>query len=66
MSDTGPGVPAEGAGLREADYFAERRGRVDWAAFDRLMSRSGGEAPRPGDETDPGHEGDTDTRGGGT
>jgi len=38
------------AALRAASYFAERRGRADWAAFDRLMSRSGGEPPRAGDE----------------
>ena len=36
--------------LRTAYYFAERKGRADWEAFDRLMSRSGGEAPRAGDE----------------
>lgn len=38
------------ASLRTASYFAERRGRADWAAFDRLMARSGGEPPRSGDE----------------
>ncbi len=38
------------AALRTASYFAERKGRADWAAFDRLMARAGGEAPRPGDE----------------
>lgn len=38
------------ATLRTASYFAERRGRGDWEAFDRLMSRKGGEPPRPGDE----------------
>ena len=38
------------AALRTASYFAERKGRADWAAFDRLMARGGGEAPRPGDE----------------
>lgn len=38
------------AALRTATYFAERRGRADWEAFDRLMIRSGGEPPRPGDE----------------
>jgi hypothetical protein len=38
------------AALRTASYFAERRGRADWEAFDRLMSRRGGEAPRAGDE----------------
>ncbi len=38
------------AALRTASYFAERRGRADWEAFDRLMSRKGGEPPRPGDE----------------
>jgi hypothetical protein len=38
------------ATLRTVSYFAERRGRVDWPAFDRLMARDGGEPPRPGDE----------------
>jgi len=38
------------AALRTASYFTERRGRADWAAFDRLMSRPGGGKPRPGDE----------------
>lgn len=38
------------AALRTASYFAERRGRADWAAFDRLMARSTGEPPRAGDE----------------
>ncbi len=36
--------------LRTARYFAEKKGRTDWSAFDRIMSRSGGEAPAPGDE----------------
>jgi hypothetical protein len=36
--------------MRTATYFAERTGRVDWDAFDRLMQRAGGEPPRPGDE----------------
>jgi hypothetical protein len=36
--------------LRTASYFAERRGRADWEAFDRLMGRTGGEPPRTGDE----------------
>ena len=38
------------AALRTAAYFAERRGRADWEAFDRLMGRDGGEVPREGDE----------------
>jgi len=38
------------AALRTASYFAERRGRADWEAFDRLMGRKSGEPPRPGDE----------------
>ena len=37
------------AALRTASYFAERKGRADWVAFDRLVARSG-EPPRPGDE----------------
>lgn len=36
--------------LRTVSYFAERRGRADWAAFDRLTARDGGEPPRPGDK----------------
>ena len=38
------------AALRTAGCFAERKGRADWAVFDRLMARTGGEEPRPGDE----------------
>jgi hypothetical protein len=36
--------------LRTAEFFATRRGRADWDAFDRLMRRDRGEPPRPGDE----------------
>lgn len=36
--------------LRTASYFAERRGRADWEAFDRLMGRRDGRPPRSGDE----------------
>ena len=43
-------VAAKIAVLRTASYFAERRGRADWEAFDRLMGRPGGEPPRAGDE----------------
>jgi post-segregation antitoxin (ccd killing protein) len=35
------------AAMNTAAFFAERRER---AAFDRLMRRKGGEAPRPDDE----------------
>lgn len=45
-----PAAAKKAAALHTASYFAERRGRADWAAFDRLMARDGGEAPRPGDE----------------
>ena len=38
------------AALRTASYFAERKGRADWDAFDRLMARRSGEPPRPDDE----------------
>lgn len=38
------------AALRTARYFDERRDKADWAAFDRLMGRAGGEPPRAGDE----------------
>ena len=36
--------------LKTADYFARRATRADFASFDRLMTRRGGEAPRPEDE----------------
>lgn len=39
------------AALKTADDFAARAGRADLTAFDRFMSRAGGEPPRPGDET---------------
>jgi hypothetical protein len=36
--------------LRSASYFADRRAKADWEAFDRLMARPGGAAPQKGDE----------------
>lgn len=38
------------AAMNTAVFFAERRNRADFAAFDRIMKRKGGEKPRPGDE----------------
>ena len=38
------------AALDAEDYFRSRVARADLAAFDRIMSRAGGEAPREGDE----------------
>jgi len=38
------------AAMNTAAYFAERRERADFAAFDRLMRRKGGEAPNPDDK----------------
>lgn len=43
------------AALKTADYFAERAGQADFAAFDRLMKRRGGEAPPTGDELPEGY-----------
>jgi hypothetical protein len=37
------------AAMNTAEFFAERRGRVDFDAFERLMRRKGGEAPGPDD-----------------
>ncbi len=31
--------------MRTAEFFAEKRARVDFEAFDRLMAREGGEPP---------------------
>ena len=36
--------------LQTARFFADRKGRVDLAEFDRILRRRGGEAPRAGDE----------------
>ena len=38
------------AALRTASYFAERRRRADWDAFDRLMSRGDGQLAQSGDD----------------
>ncbi len=38
------------AALAIATFFEERRQRADFDAFDRIMSREGGEPPRSGDE----------------
>ncbi|MBI4756956.1 MAG: toxin-antitoxin system HicB family antitoxin [Betaproteobacteria bacterium] len=45
---------AEKLAMLEAEtYFAERKARADLSAFDRLMSREAGEAPREGDARAP-------------
>ena len=36
--------------MTTAEYFAARKNRADMEAFDRILSRGGGEPPRPGDE----------------
>jgi len=36
--------------LKTAEFFAERRGRADFRAFDRILNRKRGETPRNGDE----------------
>lgn len=38
--------------LRTAEFFADRRARADYDAFDRIMARSNGDRPRAGDERD--------------
>ena len=35
--------------MRTAEFFSERRARADFATFDRLMRRPGGEPPGPDD-----------------
>jgi hypothetical protein len=46
--------------LDTQSFFEERRQEADFAAFDRIMSRSSGEPSRPGDEmpSDPSPEAD--------
>jgi hypothetical protein len=36
--------------LQTATYFADRKARADFKAFDKIMKRRGGKAPREGDE----------------
>jgi hypothetical protein len=36
--------------LETARFFQERKARVDFKAFDRIMKRRGGKPPRSGDE----------------
>jgi len=36
--------------LETAKYFADRRARADFKAFDKIMRRRGGSAPPEGDE----------------
>ena len=38
------------AAIDAEDYFRSRIARADLAAFDKIMSRAGGEPPREGDE----------------
>jgi len=37
------------AAMNTAEFFSERRGQADFVAFERLMRRRGGEAPRSDD-----------------
>lgn len=36
--------------MRSAEFFAERKGKANWEAFDAIMKRRRGEPPRAGDE----------------
>ena len=36
--------------LQTARFFADRKARADFKAFDKIMKRKGGKAPRAGDE----------------
>ena len=36
--------------LQTATYFADRRARADFKAFDKIMRRRGGRKPQEGDE----------------
>src|SRR6266446_3639092 len=39
--------------MQTAEFFASRKGRADFKAFDKLMGRRGGKRPRAGDELPP-------------
>jgi hypothetical protein len=41
--------------LKTAEFFGQRRSRADARVFDRILKRSGGEPPRPGDELPEGY-----------
>jgi hypothetical protein len=43
-------VAEEVSALQTARYFADRKARADFTAFDKIMRRRGGMAPRKGDE----------------
>lgn len=36
--------------LQTAKFFADKKARADFAAFDKIIRRRGGKAPRTGDE----------------
>lgn len=36
--------------LQTAEFFANRKARADFQAFDKIMKRRGGKRPRAGDE----------------
>jgi HicB-like protein involved in pilus formation len=36
--------------MQTAEYFASRKARADFRAFDKIMGRRGGKRPRSGDE----------------
>ena len=40
------------AAMNTAEFFADRRARADFKAFDKLMRRKGGEPPRADDKID--------------
>jgi hypothetical protein len=37
--------------LETAKFFADKRARADFKAFDRILKRKGGKPPREGDES---------------
>ncbi|MBI3694087.1 MAG: toxin-antitoxin system HicB family antitoxin [Acidobacteria bacterium] len=39
--------------LQTARFFKDRKARADFKAFDKIMKRRGGKAPREGDEMPP-------------
>ncbi len=45
--------------LKTADYFAGRAARADLEAALRILSRPGGQPPRPGDEIPSGYKRET-------
>src|SRR5271169_912661 len=49
-TDVATAVAEKLSAMQTAEFFASRKARADYKAFDKIMKRRGGEPPRAGDE----------------